>query len=93
LGKQYNLPDVISLNSSFTLWAPDNLDAQYIIYVDDQGGGNVDSFKSCLESYRKVGEVENPLAREKGTAVFILVHPCPALNERYKKELAMKRLQ
>jgi hypothetical protein len=91
--KQYHIPDVISLNSSFTLWAPENLDGQYIIYVDDQGGGNINTFKSCLESYRKVGEVENPLAREKGTAVFILVHPGPALNERYKKELAQKRLQ
>jgi hypothetical protein len=40
-----------------------------------------------------VGEVENPLAREKGTAVFILVDPCLGLNERYKKELAAKRLE
>lgn len=93
LGKQYGLPDVSSLNSSFTLWAPDNLDGQYIIYVDDQGGGNINTFKQCLQSYRKVGEVENPLAREKGTAVFILVHPGPALNQRYKNELAIKRLQ
>jgi len=91
--KQYNYPDVISLNSSFTLWAADNLNAQFIIYVDDQGGGNIESFKSALESYSKVGEVQNPLAREKGTAVFILVHPSPALNERYTKELAKKRLQ
>ena len=93
LGKPYHLPEVISLASSFTLWAPDNLDARYIIYVDDQGGRNIDSFKSCLESYHKVGEVENPLAREKGTAIFILVHPGPALNQRYKKELAEKRLE
>jgi len=93
LGKPYHLPEVISLASSFTLWAPDNLDGRYIIYVDDQGGRNIDSFKSCLESYRKVGEVENPLAREKGTAIFILVHPGPALNQRYKKELAEKRLE
>ena len=92
-GKQYHLPEVISLNSSFTLWAPDNLNADYIIYVDDQGGGNVNSFKGWLESYRKVSEVDNPLAREKGTAIFILVHPSPALNERYTKELAWKRLQ
>jgi len=33
------------------------------------------------------------LAREKGTAVFIMVHPKPALDERYMKELARKRLQ
>ncbi|BAU55167.1 glycosyltransferase family 39 protein [Mucilaginibacter gotjawali] len=91
--KQYNLPEVISLNSSFTLWAPDNLDGEYIIYVDDQGGGNINSFKSALESYRKIGEVENPLAREKGTAVFILVHPKKGLTDRYSKELARKRLE
>jgi hypothetical protein len=93
LGRKYNLPDVISLASSFTLWAPDNLDGQYIIYVDDRGGGNVSSFSSQLESYRKIGQVENPLAREKGTAVFILVHPKDGLKERYSKELAIKRLQ
>jgi len=92
-GKQYHIPEVISLNSSFTLWAPDSLNAKYIIYVDDQGGGNIKSFASSLESYRKIGEVENPLAREKGTAVFLLVHPAPALNERYTKELARKRMQ
>jgi hypothetical protein len=91
--KQYHLPEVISLNSSFTLWAPDSLNAQYIIYVDDQGGGNVKSFSSALESYRKVGEVDNPLAREKGTAIFILVHPGPGLKDRYAKELEWKRLQ
>ena len=89
----FHFPDVISLNSSFTLWAPDHLNGQYIIYVDDQGGGNIATFAKCLESYHKTGEVDNPLAREKGTAIFILVHPCPALNERYTKELAKKRLE
>jgi hypothetical protein len=93
LGKQYNLPEAISLNSSFTLWAPDHLNGQYIIYVDEDNGAKIDTFKSVMESYRKIGQVENPLAREKGTAVFIMVHPGPALNERYTKELARKRLQ
>jgi len=93
-GKKYNLPDVASLNSSFTLWAPDNLNAHYIIYVDDQGGGNIKTFASWIESYTKVGEVENPYAREKGTAIFLLVNPKPdQLNERYTKELAKKRLE
>ena len=92
-GKQYHLPDVISLNSSFTLWAPEHLDAQYIIYVDDQGGGNIKTFESCLQSYHKVGQVNNPLAREYGTSIFILIHPCPALDARYTKELAEKRLK
>jgi hypothetical protein len=92
-GKQYHLPDVISLNSSFTLWAPDKLNGDYIIYVDDDGGGNVKSFASALESYRKIGEVTDTLARERGTAVFLLVHPKAGLTDRYSKELARKRLQ
>lgn len=92
-GKQYNLPEVVSLNSSFTLWAPDSLNARYIIYVDDQGGKNIESFAAALESYHKIGEVENPLAREFGTAVFLLVNPSPALNKRYSDELAKKRLK
>ncbi|MDB5141964.1 MAG: hypothetical protein JWQ66_677 [Mucilaginibacter sp.] len=93
-GKQYNLPDAVSLSSSFTLWAPDDLNAHYIIYVDDQDGGNIKTFASSLESYTKIGEVESPYAREKGTGIFLLVNPKPAaLNERYKKELAAKRLE
>jgi len=93
-GKRYNLPDVVSLASSFTLWAPDNLNANYIIYVDDNGGENVKSFASWLESYTKVGEVESPYAREKGTGIFLLVNPKPELlNARYTKELAKKRLE
>jgi hypothetical protein len=91
--KQYHYPDVISLNSSFTLWAPDSLNAQYIIYVDEDNGKKIDTFKSVMQSCRKIGQVENPLARENGTAVFIMVHPAPALDERYMKELARKRLQ
>ena len=91
--KQYHLPDVISLNSSFTLWAPDNLGAQYIIYVDNKDGGNIKKFASYLESYRKIGEVHNLLAVENGTGVFLLVHPLPQLNERYRTELLRKRLE
>jgi len=91
--QQYHFPDVISLNSSFALWAPDSLNAQYIIYVDESNGAKIDTFKSVMESYRKIGELTNPLAREKGTAVFIMVHPSAALDERYMKELARKRKQ
>lgn len=92
-GKQYHLPEVISLNSSFTLWAPDNLNGEYIIYVDDRGGKNIDTFSSNLENFYKIGEVENSYAVEKGTGVFLLIHPNSKLNKRYRKELARKRLE
>ena len=93
LGKQYNLPDAASLSSSFTLWTPDSLNARYIIYVDDDNGGNIKKFQPYLESYTKIGEVEFPYAREKGTGIFLLINPKPELNELYMKELAKKRLE
>ena len=91
--KEYHFPDVVSLNSSFALWAPDSLNAQYIIYVDEDNGRKIDTFKTVMQSYRMIGHVENPIARENGTAVFIMVHPAAILNERYTKELARKRRQ
>jgi hypothetical protein len=93
IGKFYHLPDVACLNSSFTLWTPDSLNARYIIYVDDTGGNNIKKFQSCIESYTKIGEVESPYAREKGTGIFLLVNPKPELDEVYRKELAEKRLE
>lgn len=93
-GKQYHLPDVACLNSSFTLWAPNHLDARYIIYVDDQGGGNVEKrLAPFVERYVKLGEITSPYAREKGTAIFLLIHPKPGLDDIYTKELAKKRLE
>ncbi|MDB4999658.1 MAG: hypothetical protein JWR76_735 [Mucilaginibacter sp.] len=90
--KKYNIPDVVSLASSFTLWAPDNLDGKYIIYVDDSD--NIERrISPTLESYHKTGEVLNPLAREKGTRIYLLINPSPKLNEIYTKELAKKRLE
>jgi hypothetical protein len=91
-GKKYGLPDAVSLNSSFSLWAPDMLDSQYIIYVDDKGGENVKKIRLEPESYQKTDLVENPLSVEKGTAILLLSHPGKVLNEYYKKKLAEQRL-
>ncbi|MBS1532299.1 MAG: hypothetical protein JSU01_18500, partial [Bacteroidetes bacterium] len=91
-GKKYHLPDAASLNSSFTLWAPDSLNARYIIYVDDDR--NVERrLAPFLEKYVKLGEVTSPYAREKGTAIYLLINPKPGLNDIYQKELARKRLE
>lgn len=92
-GKQYHLPEIASLNSSFTLWAPDNLDGQYIIYVDDSHGKNLKRLGPHMESYQKIGEITNPLAVEKGTVVYLYIHPDSTLNNIYRTELLKKRLE
>ncbi|GAB3929541.1 glycosyltransferase family 39 protein [Mucilaginibacter myungsuensis] len=86
---KYKLPQVISLNSSFTLWAPDTLKFKYFIYVDEEG----DELEKAFGSMQKMGEVTDSLAREKGTQIYLYTDPKPVLFERYNKELAKKRLQ
>ncbi|MES2269180.1 MAG: glycosyltransferase family 39 protein [Bacteroidota bacterium] len=89
---KYNLPPVVSLNSSFQLWAADSLNAHYIIYIDDDD--NVERrLRPLVESYRETGKVLNPLAVEHNTRVYLITNPSPKLNEIYKAELAKKRLQ
>jgi 4-amino-4-deoxy-L-arabinose transferase-like glycosyltransferase len=73
--KQYGLPDVLSLNSSFTLWAPDKIQMKYLIYIDD----NADELTPFFGKAQKIGEVENPLAVEKGTSIYLYTDPKPAL--------------
>lgn len=89
----YNLPEVVSLSSSFALWAPDSLDAKYIIYVDDQNGEKMKRFAPITDTCSKLDEVTDTLAVEHRSAILLLVNPKPALNDVYKKELAEKRSQ
>jgi len=90
-GPQYKLPDVISLDSSFGLWAPDSVsNAQYVIFIDDNDGKNAEKIGTVMESTRKTGSVDNPLAVEAGTGIYLFTHPKPAFYHFYKMELARR---
>jgi hypothetical protein len=93
-GKLYNLPDVVSLNSSFALWAPDSLTCKYIIYVDERGQNAIKLLASHqIGSYKKVGQIDNPLAREHGTVITLFTDVKPALYQLYCNDLAKTRLE
>lgn len=86
-GKQYNLPEIISLDSSFGLWAPPDVsDAQYVIFIDDNDGKNAERIGKTMESTQKTGSITNPLAREAGTGIYLFTHPKPIFNTFYQKE-------
>lgn len=90
-GKQYHLPDVICLNSSFALWSPTSIaNADFIIYIDDNN--NVTTKVGALAaSYKKTGQVDNPLAVEYGTGIYLISHPIPQLNQVYQ-QVRLQRL-
>ncbi len=88
---RYQLPEVVCLNSSFVLWAPEKLHADYMIYVSDDN--DVSDLKPVVESYQQMGIVENPLAREHGTAIFLIKHLKPDLEAIYQQHRRENRLE
>lgn len=87
--ERYNLPEVVSLNSSFALWAPDTLRFKYFIYIDRRAAELIPFFGTS----KKIGEVTAPLAVEKGTGIYLYTDPKPMIFDRYNQELAKKRMQ
>lgn len=71
--KQYGLPEIHSLNASFMLWMPPNPSFKTMIYID-YVKEDEDAFH-LFKSVKKMGEVTNPYAREKGTGVYLLQQP------------------
>lgn len=93
-GGQYNLPEAVSLSSSFALWAPDTIKAQYVIYINaTRYWDALPVFKPIVDSVSKVDSIVDPLAVEKGTVILLLVHPKPAFFEHYQKKLAETKIE
>lgn len=68
------LPDgmpVVSFSDSYLLWAPDTLSpaVQTLIYINGEGPG--EDVLGLFADIQLVGKVENPLARERGTGVWL----------------------
>lgn len=90
-GLKYHLPEVVCLNSSFALWAPENLSAKTIIYVSDDK--DVSDLKTVAGSLKLMYEVTDSLAREAGTGIFLLKDVKPGLNQIYRHSLLKTRTQ
>jgi hypothetical protein len=89
LGKKYNLPPVVSLSSSFTLWAPERIPYQCIIYIDDKG--QVEKTKPAYAKAELIGTVSNKLSREYGTKIWLLTEAKADVNPGYRSALKEKR--
>ncbi|QNK61781.1 glycosyltransferase family 39 protein [Pedobacter sp. PAMC26386] len=89
LGKKYKLPATVSLSSSFTLWAPESIPYQYIIYIDDKG--QVEKTKPFYKKAELIGTISNKLSREYGTKIWLLTEPIGDVNPGYQLSLKSKR--
>jgi hypothetical protein len=84
-GKQYNLPEVVCLNSSFSLWAPPKINADYIIDIDEMGYKSMRTLVSQTKDCQQAAEIADPIAVEKGAGIFLLSHPNRTFFDHYEK--------
>jgi hypothetical protein len=87
LGKKYNLPEPVCFSESFFYWFP--RDPEYeiknLIYINDTIGADVSNlFTECHE----IGNIQNPLAREFGTEVWLCTNPRSSINVMWRHRVA-----
>ncbi|MBC6991302.1 glycosyltransferase family 39 protein [Hymenobacter sp. BT491] len=79
------MPAATSFNGSYATWFPDPPARPYrhLLLV---GEGYPNDLIPYFQSLRKVGEITNPYAREKGTTIYLGTGPSAALLDRVQRE-------
>ena len=81
-GGKKGLPAPISFNDNFLLWAPDQVEKEELIYINHELG----DIKDLFQSYRLIGQVDDPYFRENGLQVYYCTNP----NNNFKSFYANK---
>ncbi|MCL4708664.1 glycosyltransferase family 39 protein [bacterium] len=71
-GKKYGLPEPVSFNETFALWAPDSANPSVLIYVNDELGEDIQHFFGDISL---AGAVKDPFFRENGVQVYVCKNP------------------
>lgn len=86
----HNLPPAASFSDSYVLWLPDTIPhgRDILIYVNDEPGEDIDSL---FASITLCGRITHPLARERGTSVYMCREPRSSFDEFWQSRTAMVR--
>lgn len=71
-GKEFGLPEPVSFNETFALWAPDSANPAVLIYVNDELGEDIQHFFGDISL---AGAVKDPYFRESGVQVYVCKNP------------------
>lgn len=82
-GKEYGLPEPICFNDNFILLAPDSINPEVFIYVNDEVGDIEWLFNDC----KLVGEIDNKYFRENGEQVYVCTQPRDTLPKFYSDKV------
>ena len=86
IGKKYGLPEPTCFAESFYYWAPRKLDHEVntLIYINDQLGDDVQHLFSDIHI---AGRIEDPLAREYGTTIWVCRNPTSSFRLFWEKRV------
>ena len=87
-GKAVNIPQPISATGSFIFWSPDQLTAEYVIYVHSDLGNSTEPDSLLPPMFDKVElkkTIDNPYFRENGTRIYLCQDPNDTARERYSQ--------
>lgn len=87
-GDHLGLPGAVSFSDSYRLWLPERPGVDGLIYINDELGQDV---VELFAEVRLIGQVEHPLARERGTAVYLCLQPRRNLDDFWAERVAMVR--
>jgi hypothetical protein len=73
------LPEPKSFSDNYLLWAPDSLDAQYLIYVE----WDTATIKKLFKQIDFVGSIQDEYSREQGQRVFLCSKPTDICRSEY----------
>jgi hypothetical protein len=88
-GKEIHIPQPISFNDNFPIWAPDSLVKDLMIWVMEPGSDTYpDTLLQLLFHKVELKEtIDDKYFRENGTSIYLCESPSETFKEYYKKRI------
>lgn len=92
IGKKYGLPEPISFSESFKYWFPLKFKNEideiiYVISMDALNSGSFIDTKNFFSEMIEIGSVNNPLAIEYNTKIYLFKNPKYNFNDFWKEQI------
>ncbi len=92
IGKKYGLPEPISFSESFKYWFSLKFKNEineiiYVISTDALESGNFKDTKNFFNEMIEIGSVNNPLAIEYNTKIYLFKNPKSDFNDFWKGQI------
>jgi hypothetical protein len=93
IGKKYGLPEPISFSDAYRFWLPKNFknnieEIVYIIGSDAMDSRNFNDTKDYFSEMIEIGKVENQLAIEYDTRIYLFKKPKDNFNEFWRRQIS-----